>query len=339
MKPAFTISSFTTYPIRNLIRWAVIAEKNGFDCFTLTDWSPTTPNDAFIVLSSIATVTERIKFGVTICNPYSRHPAMIARMLKTLYVLSNGRVILGIGAGGAPALLPLGFKMWEMPIATVRDAILTIRDLLKGETVNIDSYKFRVVNLKFEDEPKPINVPIYIGARRPQMLRLCGKIADGVILGSCPPEIIEWSKRHIQKGLKKAGRDFSEFEIADWMATSISEDSDKARKLIRQRVAMAIYQHPIEALRDTQKDLDLMMEIRRKIDEKKIDEAVEMVTDEMIDSFSLAGTPEEIIEKAKRIMSSGVTHILFGTPLGEDVEKSIHMLGKHVIPALRQEIS
>ena len=329
----FILSSHTTYPIENIIKWSILAEKYNFDYFSLTDWAPTTYNDAFVTLANIATVTKKIGVGITICNPYSRHPAMIARMIKTLYTLSDGRIFIGIGAGGAPALLPLGYKMWEKPIATVRDAVKVIRCLLKGEKVNMQSYMFEVSDLCFDENA--ITVPIYIGARRPQMLRLAGRIADGVILGSCPPEIVQWSKKHIQRGLAKSHRDISDFHIADWIASSISEDGEKARKFIKPRVAIAIYHQPMETLKETWHDLEIISQIKSKVSENKVDEATEFVTDEMIDAFSLTGTPEEIGERIRKLASSGVTHIMFGTPLGENVEKSIEMIGTQVIPALR----
>jgi 5,10-methylenetetrahydromethanopterin reductase len=327
----FIASFYTTNPIENIVKWAGKAEESGFDSISLTDWAPTTQNDAFLMLAKISTVLKRVSIGTTICNPYSRHPAMIARMVRTIYSLSGGRVFLGIGAGGPPALLPLGIKTWEKPIATVRDAVQAVRRLLRGEGVSVESYTFKVSNLRFEDEP--VTIPIYIGARRPQMLRLSGKIADGVILGSCPEEIVMWSIKHVKEGLARAERDISNFNVFNWMSSSISDDSDEARELIRPKVASAIYQQPLEILRETRHDFEALSRIKAKVAENKLGEAASMVTDEMIDAFSLAGTPEEIIEKIERQRSAGVTHIVFGQPLGKDVERAMETIGKEVIPA------
>ena len=182
--------------IDQILSWARFAEGVGFDAIWVTDINPGRySNETFMTLAAIAKQTKRVTIGTSICNPYTRHPVMIANAIRTLYYLSNGRAELGIGAGGGSALPPLCIELWKKPIETVRDAVSVIRDFLKRKKINKTSTNFSVCNLNpIAGAPEPvreIKVPIYIGARRPQMLELSGKIGDGTIFGSCSLEMLE----------------------------------------------------------------------------------------------------------------------------------------------------
>ncbi|MEQ9714123.1 MAG: LLM class flavin-dependent oxidoreductase [Candidatus Asgardarchaeum sp.] len=335
MSVKFVFSPYTHFPIEDIVKWSVEAEKLGFDYVWLPDLNPSYDcNDTFITLAAIALATKKVIVGPSICNPYTRHPAMIARTIRTLYSISNGRVILGIGAGGGSALPPLCYEMWNKPIATVRDAVIAIRKLLRGEKLSMESYNFRVCNLQFKDEP--VNVPIFIGARRPQMLTLSGKIADGVIFGSCSEKMIDCSKKYVMRGLKKAGRDPSNFSIANWMYSSISEDSDEAKEFVKPHMPAVIYREPMEILKEAGHETDVIIKIYKLMDEGKSEQATNLITDDIINDFSLTGTPEEIIKKIRRMVDLGVTHIVFGYPLGKDIEKALKLIGNEVIPVFKK---
>src|SRR5216684_2815139 len=111
------------------------AEDLGLDEIWLGDEGPA--RDPLAVLAAAATQTSRIRLAVGITNPYVRHPAATAVSMMTVHELSGGRAILGLGVGGSLALGPLGILPVH-PLATMRQAVATIRAVSRGE--QSDSY-------------------------------------------------------------------------------------------------------------------------------------------------------------------------------------------------------
>ncbi|MCD6514998.1 MAG: LLM class flavin-dependent oxidoreductase [Candidatus Odinarchaeota archaeon] len=133
-----------------------LAEKYGFDCIWMADESPSLGyKDAFVLLTALAMNTEKAVIGTSIINPYTRHSAIVANAFVSLWEYAKDRLIVGIGAGGILTLGPLEIKMWEKPIKAVRDAVIVMRKLFAGGTVNFENEFFKVVNLKLE--PTPLN--------------------------------------------------------------------------------------------------------------------------------------------------------------------------------------
>ncbi|MEQ9714110.1 MAG: LLM class flavin-dependent oxidoreductase [Candidatus Asgardarchaeia archaeon] len=326
----------TKMPINELIELSIIVEKAGFDGIMLPDLNPAgSYNDTFLTLAALAISTKQITLGTAICNPYTRHPAMIARAFRTLYDLSNGRVVIGIGAGGLLPLSSICYKSWKSPLRVVEDSIIVIRRLLNGEKVTHKSITFSVCNLQFKNPP--VSIPIFIGARRAGMLRLAERLGDGVILSACSEEIIEISKKYLMDGLKKVNKDLSNFSIVHWTYSSISKDLNEAKELIKKTVAQVLYYHPIEFLERTCEDIKAIIKIRELISSGDINAAKELVTDEMIDRFSLTGTPEEIIEKIERQAKVGITHLVLGYPIGKELNKTLKLLKNEIIPHIKDK--
>jgi len=332
----FVFSPSTNSPLSRLIELSKLAEKYGFDHIWVTDTNPSPPsNETFMTLAIIAKETENIKIGVGICNPYTRHPAMIAKAVKTLYEIAGNRIMLGIGAGGMWALPPLDIEMWNKPIDTVRDAIDVIKRLLNGEIVSKKSHHFRVKDLKFNLD-KPLDIPIWIGARRPRMLKLSGELATGVILASSPKFILH-AKKIIEKGLALSKRKMSEFKIANWLPSSISYNRDNAREIAKERVVYEILFHPEEDLVSLGFDIELVTQIRNYLQNGLLDKAISLVTQEMIDDLAIAGTPEDGVRIIKNFINTGVTHVIFGRPFGENVKDALRIIGEEIIPVFKNQ--
>ena len=328
--------------IEQILNWASLAEKSDFDAVWVTDINPGRySHDTFMTLAAIAKSTTRVKVGTSICNPYTRHPVMIANAIRTLYFLSHGRAELGIGAGGFSALPQLCIELWKNPVETIRDAVSVIRDFLKNKEINKKSSNFNVCNLNpIAGAPEPIEkieLPIYIGARRPRMLELSGEIGDGTLFGSCSLEMLKISKRYVEKGLEKREKSVnkSNFVMANWMYSSIAKNYEEAKKAILPFVPSIVRMEPIEILKDTTHDVARITKINEHVEKGHMDKAVELVTDEMVDAFTLTGTPEMVINKIEEMRSLGMTHIVFGYPLGSSVEKTLDVIKSEILAVFR----
>ena len=132
---------------------------------------------ALPALAACATATSRIELGVGVWNPYLRHPAQIAMDISALDELANGRVALGIGSGLAAPIQRLGVDN-NRPLGALKDCFATVRALLRGETVGGAKLSY----------PARADLPLLMAARGERALRLCGRIADGLIISNmCPP--------------------------------------------------------------------------------------------------------------------------------------------------------
>jgi 5,10-methylenetetrahydromethanopterin reductase len=174
----------------------------GYDNLWLTDSSLHSRN-CWAYLTLAARRTARMTIGTAVTNPVTRHPAITAVAAATLAEISNGRMILGIGAGDRP-LISLGHK--PAPVASLEAAIAAIRALWAGSTVEVDAPGFALRDAHYRFPPG-LHIPVYVAASGPKTLELAGRIADGVVLlAGLHPDGIEFALKHIDRGVEAAGR-------------------------------------------------------------------------------------------------------------------------------------
>jgi 5,10-methylenetetrahydromethanopterin reductase len=166
-------------PVSEVVALAVTAEQLGFDRCWIYDEGLAT-RDVYVTLTAIAAATSTIGLGPGITNPYTRHPATTASAIATLDEYSNGRSLLGLGAGGSLTLDPLGIERAK-PLAAVRDTVASCRRLFAGESVDVDSDTFRLRSATNGFPVRP-GIEIWLAGRGPKMLHLGGAMCDGVML-------------------------------------------------------------------------------------------------------------------------------------------------------------
>ncbi|MEA2632110.1 MAG: hypothetical protein QOE66_2329 [Chloroflexota bacterium] len=137
--------------------------------------------EGWTILSMAAAATERVTVGPFVMNVMNRHPAVVARMASTLHIASGGRLVLGIGIGGAPkehAAYSIDFPPAPERVARLEEAVAVIRALWTGGPVTRDSpfYPLRDAYAYPVPVPPP---PIIVGGETPAGARLAGRIGDG----------------------------------------------------------------------------------------------------------------------------------------------------------------
>jgi 5,10-methylenetetrahydromethanopterin reductase len=300
-----------------------VAEKSGFKYVWVADEN--FYRDVYITLTSIAIATSKIFLGPGCTNPYTRHPAITALVMATLNELSEGRAVFAIGSGGINILNPLKLTA-KKPLKTIEDFIKIFKKITRGEKVSLISDTFSVENLQLAF-PSLGEIPVYIACRGPKMLELAGKVAEGVLLGSVPLEYIKIVKEYIEEGKSIAGRNSEKFEIANSIIFSASNDREKAFDLAKPYLVYSLAATPEYILKVagfSQKDINPI--IKALPNEKK---ASEEITKEMVEKFAIAGTIDECINKMKAYANAGVTQIVCSSPIGENEEEIIELLGKN----------
>jgi 5,10-methylenetetrahydromethanopterin reductase len=319
-------------PARESAKFAKLAEDCGFDNVWLADESPSSPyRDVFVTLATVASETTTVKIGTGVCNPYSRHPALLAVAISTIHELSNDRAILGLGAGGSLSLKPLGIKLWDRPVATVRETVFVCRSLFRGETLNYDGQILKTIGLKLFRVPE-IPIPIYLGAYGPRMFQLAGQVADGV-LTTAPLECMSYALENLRNGAHDANRDLQEIDFANWLPFSLSDDKRKAREVVKADVSYMIADFPAIALEKIGVTEEEASRIRGALAEG-VTEAARFVTNKMIESCTIAGTPEYCTERIQEYENAGAKQIVLGLPSDQDPCESMKLVKRKIMTRL-----
>jgi alkanesulfonate monooxygenase SsuD/methylene tetrahydromethanopterin reductase-like flavin-dependent oxidoreductase (luciferase family) len=137
--------------------------------------------EAWTILAMAAARTTRATVGTFVMNVMNRHPALVARMASTLQIASGGRLILGIGIGGAPkehAAYGIDFPEAPERVARLEEAVAVMRALWTGGPVTRPSPFYPLTDAVAFPVPDP-PPPIIIGGETAAGARLAGRIGDG----------------------------------------------------------------------------------------------------------------------------------------------------------------
>jgi alkanesulfonate monooxygenase SsuD/methylene tetrahydromethanopterin reductase-like flavin-dependent oxidoreductase (luciferase family) len=137
--------------------------------------------ECWTTLTAAAAVTSRIMVGSFINNVMNRHPAMLARMIATIWDQSGGRVELGIGVGGyAPEMEAYGISFPDPPerVQVVEEAVAVLRLLWAGGPANYDGKYLHLKEAWAHPAPEP-RPRIIVGGEKPGGARLAARVGDG----------------------------------------------------------------------------------------------------------------------------------------------------------------
>jgi probable F420-dependent oxidoreductase len=173
------------------------AEQMGFDSFWLADhllWRPSGAEErgfweSLTFLSALAAVTSRILLGPSVACAAFRNPALLAKMAASLDEISQGRFILGLGAGWyEPEFQAFGYP-YDHLASRFEEALQIILPLLRAGQVDFSGQYYRAQNCALRPRgPAAGRVPIWIGATGPRMLQMTARYADAWVFTG-------WGKR------------------------------------------------------------------------------------------------------------------------------------------------
>lgn len=319
--------------LETLTRLSSLAEKYGFDTIWMGDGAY--QRDYASCMTFMAQATKKIGIGLAVTNPYLRHPVKSALAIATINEVSKGRAKLGIGAGSLDTLKSLGYY-WERPAQRIADMIIVIRTLLRGDRVNHKADSIIVDGVKAW-MPLVGPIPIYVGCRRPIMMRMAGRMAEGVLLDNVPIEYIPYAKRQLLKGAASVGKDLEEFDVGNLSIFAASENRREAKQRVKRHLPydfITISDRELKAVGLNQSDVEPIVEaLKRQLPEEFV-KASENVTDYMVEKFSTSGTPEDCIKRIKEYSNAGITRILLGLPTEprDRPEETLKLAGEHVLP-------
>ena len=188
--------------------------------------------DSVTTLMAFASRSERMRLGTGIMPIYSRTPVATAQSFATLDEFSGGRAVIGLGVSHRPLVEAWYGQTIDKPLRETREYVAVLRAILRGEDPPRGE-RFRSAFHFMNYEPRA-DLPIYLAALGPGMLRLAGEIADGVILWLCNPDYVrDVVVPKVAEGRERAGKPLEGFDIVAAVPSAVTGEPEEARGRLR----------------------------------------------------------------------------------------------------------
>ncbi|MEC9374775.1 MAG: LLM class flavin-dependent oxidoreductase [Pseudomonadota bacterium] len=341
---------------------AVEAEKIG----ARTIWSSNYhfQYDAFLALAPAAAVTSKIKLGVLAVSPWEMHPLKMANATLTLNEMCNGRAIIAVSGGGG-LLGAMGWRArsggpsWptqdptrktsepDRRLTAIRETMEVLELARSGEfNMGYDGDVFEIRRpwgMQWAKQPDP---ELYTCSCGPMMLRLGGRLADGLQLSDFTlpqmPEVI----KNVKAGIAKRKNPIKDFRIGNFWAWHIKKDLEASmyearRELIWRAAIIGQVKEDIMPFLHDEKEMEILMDNweSMRIAFRNRSGVIEGIPEEIVNrliagmsSSGDMGAIDQEIDRYKKLADAGLTEL--DLRLFDDPMEGLKMIGEHVIPAL-----
>ena len=345
----FSYCMLPDYPLTDAIDMIKTADELGFyACYSVDE---TWHKDLWVLFGAAARETERIRFGPNVTHVFLREPTLIVQALATLDELSGGRAECVVSTGNFGLLSQYNID-WEhnKPLSRLKEALHVMRTFLDEGAITFDGDFFKYSGLYTFARPVQEKLPIKMGAMKgPRSFQAAGELADGMHQAlAYSREAYDYSSDNLRIGAERAGRDWQEIDNGAWVVTVVSEDSAAAKQAARILVAFYISSMPPEQLARHGIDASELQPVVDALGAGDIPKAVELFRPEYAEKLSLAGTPEECVEKIKRdLQPAGVNHMILAlsdpalvklfsgqdVPNVPDIQGQLRLVAERMMPA------
>jgi probable F420-dependent oxidoreductase len=284
-------------------------EELGFDSLWVSEhmlfYVPTF--DAITVLAAFAARTQRILLGSAVLLLPLRHPTVVAKEVASLDIISNGRIILGVGVGGEfrPEFVACGVPVEERGRRT-NEAIEVMRKLWSESGVNHDGRFFRLEDANMQ--PKPIQKPgppIWVAGRSEAAMKRAARLGDGYMPYLFSPERYRDSLEKVSAFAQQRGRDPATIEAGMYQFICLADTYEEARKRANQDLSIR-YNQPF---------------------------------DRIVDRYCVLGPPDQCVERLGQYVDAGVRHfILVPIPSPRGLDADLEVYAREVVPKVRTAV-
>ena len=270
-----------------------------------------TGTDALTLLGAVSHAAPKLDLGTGIIPIQLRTPALAAMSAATLQALSpDVDIWLGVGVSAPGILRQHGIPAGSKPIGMMREYIALLRECLSGESVTFEGDYFQTKRFRLgmrlgERKPK-----IVMAALNPQMLKLAGEIADGVLLNYLPASHVDKSIQQVRKG--------GNAKIFAYVHASVTEFERGARSARKDLFNYAMADGYAKMFSDAGFNAEVEA-LRARQSERDRDGALAAISDRMIQAINFIGSKGEVTEFVQSYIDAGVEHpILMPMPWGDD---------------------
>jgi phthiodiolone/phenolphthiodiolone dimycocerosates ketoreductase len=296
--------------------------------------SPHVFMDPLLAIAAWAAATREIKFATAVTDPIRRPPAQLAVSALSLFHLTQGRFILGIGCGEAENCMPYGLP-FDRPVSRLDEALTIIRKLWTQERVTLDGRFWKLREAVCRLGPYRGRFPeIWIGAHGPRMLEIAGRHGDAWLpFLPMRPETYAEKLAVVRGAAERAGRDPVAVRAGLNTPVLLAEDHDRAHAMLASMAARQLtlaldrgffeeigHSHPLGLSHG------VTGYVPEWLTEAELRAAVSRAPDPMLaHDFILHGTPADIARQLKAFEDAGLEYFapLDASPFSDITQMSL----------------
>ncbi|MBU6241625.1 MAG: LLM class F420-dependent oxidoreductase [Acidobacteria bacterium] len=299
-------------------------------------WTAETNHDPFFPLLLAAEHTKTIELGTSIAVAFARNPMTLANIGWDLQSYSKGRFILGLGSQIKPHITKRFSMEWSHPAARMREMILAIRAIWdtweNGTPLNFrgDFYTHTLMTPFFTPDRADLagfgTPKIFLAGVGELMTEVAGEVCDGFICHGFTTEkyLREVTLPALQRGRAKAGKSMDGFEIVgpSFIVTGNTEsEMQQAAAGTRQQIAFYGSTPAYKGVLDIHGWGGLQDELNTLSKQGKWVEMGGLINDEILNTFAVVGSPEQVAPELKRRYDDVIQRISFYAPYKSDPER------------------
>ena len=301
-----------------------LADELGFDAAYVTHIAG---RDSLTVLMGYAATTERIRLGTGVVPIFSRTPATMAQTAATIDEYADGRMVLGLGVSHRVTVENWHGQKIEKPVTEMREYVAAVRAILRAEPPPDATYfptKFAFMGYEARAE-----LPIYVAALSPNMLRLAGELADGVMLWLCSPAYIrETVIPGVRRGLERAGRSPDGFDVVAAVPIALTDDVESARATLRQDLVPYASLPFYRAMLESSGFGDELAAFDAGMADGDIERAKAGLSDRMLDELAGVGSADDVRAAVERYREAGAVSPCVGGLPGTDFDAGLRTVAE-----------
>jgi 5,10-methylenetetrahydromethanopterin reductase len=324
---------FWPYTLQLVEQMAERAERYGYAMIGVAD-TPGNAMDPWVAAALAGRATRTPRAAICVTNLITRHPSVSAAAIASLDQITNGRAILGIGAGHS------GTRNLGLAKSTAKElgeGTRYIKQLLRGQPAMFGAAEAQIPWVKRA-------APVFLAASHPKTLAAAGQDADGVFANfGLAEDNIRDSETRIAQAAAAAGRAPDEVEIWQIAALDCNDDGDLARSKVGAMLAFlagyVIGDKNLESRGVPPQFREPLVELRRRYSTRPGEADIRLVRelglfDYLSRRLSICGTPADCLAQARAAKAAGAKRLMLTVSLAADPVKTLELFGEHVLPKL-----
>jgi 5,10-methylenetetrahydromethanopterin reductase len=309
------------------------ADRYGYAMIGIAD-TPGNAMDPWVSATLVARASRQTRVALCVTNLLTRHPAVSAAAVASLDHVSNGRAVLGIGAGHSGTR---NIGLAKANAKELAEGVTFIKTLLQGKPASLGTATAHLPWVKRAP-------PVFLAASHPRPLQAAGRTADGAFANfGLGADNIRASEAHIREGAKAAGRSPAEIEIWQIAALDCNEDRNAARGKVGAMLAFlagyVIGDKNLETRGVPEHLREPLLELRRRYSTRPGEANIRLVQelglfDYLSQRLSICGNPDDCLAQARAAKAAGAERLMLTVSLASDPVRTVELFGEHVLPKL-----
>jgi alkanesulfonate monooxygenase SsuD/methylene tetrahydromethanopterin reductase-like flavin-dependent oxidoreductase (luciferase family) len=310
--------------LEHAIERAQRADELGFDSVYTTQIAG---RDAMTVLTTYAAATERIRLGTGVLPIFSRTPVATAQTAATIDEYSGGRMVLGLGVSHRVTVENWFDAEIAKPVTQMREYAGIVHAILRGDEP--PAGEFFNTKFAFMGYPPRPELPIYIAALSPNMLRLAGEIGDGVMLWLCSPEyILEVVIPEVTRGRERAGKTLDGFDVVAAVPAALADDREAVLEAMRGNLVTYMSLPFYRAMLERSGFGDEIAAFDEGMESGDVERAKAGISERMLTALTGIGSADDVRAGVKRYLDAGATSPGVGAVPGTDFEATLEAVAE-----------